>query len=101
MHPRLRPKVCFQLTRKQLVGDALVSVAFVRNGLATVIVFALTPWIESVGLYNMFVSAACLATAILLLTVPMIVWGKRARCWTAGRYAEVVYGQCGVRTESV
>ncbi|KAL1981972.1 hypothetical protein VTN96DRAFT_1938 [Rasamsonia emersonii] len=86
---------------RDLVGDALVSVAFVRNGLATVIVFALTPWIESVGLYNMFVSAACLATAILLLTVPMIVWGKRARCWTAGRYAEVVYGQCGVRTESV
>lgn len=60
--------------------------AFVRNGLATAIVFALTPWIEAVGLHNMFVSAGCLATAVMMLTVPMIVWGKTARCWTAGSY---------------
>ncbi|TKA77610.1 hypothetical protein B0A55_03139 [Friedmanniomyces simplex] len=36
----------------EVIGDVLVSVTFVRNGLAAVIVFALTPWINSMGLYN-------------------------------------------------
>ena len=64
----------------------LVAVAFVRNGVSTGIEFALTPWITATGLYNMYVAAACLSIAMLLLTIPMIVFGKRARMMTANKY---------------
>lgn len=74
------------MTDIQIVGDALVAVTFVRNVFATVIVFALTPWINAIGLYNMFICVACLSVAINLLAVPMMIWGKRARAMTAVSY---------------
>ncbi|KAK4550296.1 hypothetical protein LTR36_003263 [Oleoguttula mirabilis] len=70
----------------EVIGDALVSVTFVRNALATMVVFALTPWINSMGLYNMFICAACLAWAMYSLTIPMLIWGRTWRVQTAARY---------------
>ncbi|KAK5149972.1 hypothetical protein LTS14_010444 [Recurvomyces mirabilis] len=71
----------------EVIGDALVPVTFVRNALATMVVFALTPWINTMGLYNMFVCATCLAFALYALTVPMLIWGKTWRVQTAAAYA--------------
>ncbi|GME65696.1 MFS transporter [Neofusicoccum parvum] len=73
---------CYQ----DIIGDALVGVAFVRNGLATVMVFALTPWVEGLGLQGLFLSVGCLALAINLTTIPIIIWGKTLRQATANRY---------------
>lgn len=85
------------LTSSQIVGDAFVAVVFVRNGVATIIVFALAPWIKATGLDNMFISAACLSIGIGLITIPMIVWGKKARVMTARRYKELAASQPGKR----
>lgn len=57
-----------------------------RNATATVIVFALTPWIAAQGLYNFFVTLTCMAIALILPIIPMIWFGKAARRATAGRY---------------
>ncbi|KAL4899581.1 hypothetical protein BDW74DRAFT_188977 [Aspergillus multicolor] len=84
---------CYQ----EIVGDALVGVAFVRNGLATVFVFALTPWIEASGLINMFIAVACIATAMTLTIIPMILYGKSMRVWTAERYGRMAMLQPGAR----
>ncbi|PYH42370.1 MFS general substrate transporter [Aspergillus saccharolyticus JOP 1030-1] len=84
---------CYQ----DIVGDALVGVAFVRNGLSTVFVFALTPWIEATGLVNMFIAVACIATGTLLSLIPMIMYGKRMRVWTATRYRAMAQLQPGAR----
>ena len=73
-----------------IVGDALVSVAFVRNAFATVVVIVLQSWINAMGLRGMFTTAGCLALATLLPTVPMLVWGKRMRIKTAKRYSAMV-----------
>jgi hypothetical protein len=86
-----------QLKYPQITGDAFVAVVFVRNAFATAIVFALNPWISKLGLYNMFVCAACLGLSIGLLTVPMIIWGKKARNLTAMRYKMLADGQPGKR----
>lgn len=45
----------------------------------------------------MFVSAACLSLGVGLLTIPMIIWGKKARIRTAGRYRVLAAGQPGRR----
>lgn len=70
----------------QITGDALVSVAFVRNGFASGITYAIAPWIAALGFHDTFTSAGCLALAVALLCVPMIVWGKRFRVRYASRY---------------
>ncbi|KAL3455723.1 major facilitator superfamily domain-containing protein [Aspergillus heterothallicus] len=82
---------------REIIGDALIGVAFVRNGLATIFVFALTPWVDATGLTNMFIAVACVATAMMLSMIPMMVYGKRLRAWTAGRYREMARVQPGGR----
>lgn len=73
----------------QILGDALVAVAFVRNALSMSIVFALTPWINALGYRNMFLSAGFFALGFNLLVVPMIIYGKRLRVMCAKRYGEL------------
>ncbi|KAJ5723943.1 major facilitator superfamily domain-containing protein [Penicillium malachiteum] len=70
----------------EIVADALVAVSFVRNLFATALVFSLTPWIESVGLANVFITIAVLMTVVLLGTFGFILYGKRLRHLVAGRY---------------
>ncbi|OCK73178.1 MFS general substrate transporter [Lepidopterella palustris CBS 459.81] len=73
-----------------IVGDALVSVALVRNAFATVVVIVLQPWIDAMGLHGMFTTIGCLALATLLPTVPMIIWGKKIRIKTAKRHKAII-----------
>ncbi|KAI1625939.1 serine/threonine kinase 16 [Exophiala viscosa] len=70
----------------EILGDALIGVTFVRNIIAAGIVFATGPWIDSLGLYNTFVSLGCLSLFFTLLAVPMIIWGKKMRIMCKDRY---------------
>jgi len=78
---------------REMLGDALVAVAFVRNIFATIIVFALAPWIAGLGLHGCFTSVGCLALALNLTTVLMIIWGKTFRIMCADRYAKMAKRQ--------
>lgn len=69
----------------QIIGDALIGVIFVRNVFATIIATTLTPWVTNMGLTNVTIISVVLGLALSLLFVPMIIWGKRARIWTADR----------------
>ncbi|KAH7152662.1 major facilitator superfamily domain-containing protein [Dactylonectria macrodidyma] len=70
-----------------ILGNALTGVVFVRNIIATALVFAVTPWMTNMGVYNMFVLLACIATAVAFTCVPMIVWGRAYRVRLAEKYA--------------
>ena len=48
----------------QIVGDSLVALTFVRNMLSTIFVFAMVPWVQSVGMANVFVSHSVPRNAI-------------------------------------
>lgn len=74
------------LTRGQIVSLAFVAIAFIRNVLSMVGVFGLGPWRESMSVPNMFIVMAIVSLAINLLTLPLVIWGKRARIATAARY---------------
>ncbi|KAK4944136.1 hypothetical protein LTR10_016469 [Elasticomyces elasticus] len=80
---------CYQY----ILGDALTSVVFVRNVISTALVFAITPWIEGMGVYNMFVLLGCLSIAIALTCVPLIIWGRAWRIKLAPRYEHFVAKQ--------
>ncbi|KAJ5100516.1 serine/threonine kinase 16 [Penicillium angulare] len=71
---------------KNIIGDALVAVTVVRNTFSTVFIFALTPWIDAIGVKYVFVTMLLIATTILLFVAVLIRWGKNFRARSAERY---------------
>lgn len=59
---------------------------FVRNIISTALVFAVTPWMEGMGVYNMFVLLGCLGVGVALTCVPLIIWGRKWRANLAPKY---------------
>jgi hypothetical protein len=72
----------------QILGDALVGVVFVRNGISTGMIFAVPPWMVNMGIYDMFVVCGVLAAVIALTCVPFLIWGRAWRVKLASRYAK-------------
>lgn len=48
------------------------------------LVFSLffTHWLEADGAKNVFIATGAIQMACLLFTIPMYIYGKRARMWT-------------------
>ena len=68
---------------RQYAGEALVTLNFSKNifhGLVFSLFF--NHWLESEGSKDVFVAIGGIQTACLLTTVPMYVYGKKARMWT-------------------
>lgn len=68
---------------RQYAGEALVTLNFSKNifhGL--VFSFFVTGWIEADGAKSVFVWVGVIQLFVLLSTVPMFIYGKRARMWT-------------------
>lgn len=70
----------------QIIAEGLIIITVVRNGIATATTFAFNPWLNGLGLQNMFISVGYISLGILLLTIPMVIWGRKARYYTAGFY---------------
>ncbi|KAM6520091.1 hypothetical protein FALCPG4_013643 [Fusarium falciforme] len=69
-----------------ILGPALTAVVFVRNIIATGLVFAVSPWMAGMGVYDMFVLLGCIAAAIALTCVPLMIWGRKFRARLAPKY---------------
>ncbi|KAL6246098.1 hypothetical protein RBB50_007251 [Rhinocladiella similis] len=80
---------CYQY----ILGDALTGVVFVRNVISTGLVFAITPWMNGMGVYNMFVLLGCLSIAVALTSVPFVIWGRTWRVRMAGKYEHFIAKQ--------
>lgn len=88
------------LTLRKVIGDAYIGLTFVRNAFGTLGAMCLSPWIAKMGLYNMFVLSGGLSITVTLLTVPMMIWGRRCRQWTAERYTIMAARQFDSRMNS-
>ncbi|KAG5356275.1 putative MFS-type transporter [Yarrowia sp. B02] len=71
---------------KNIVADAFIGVIVVRNAFGMVMVFAQTPWIERVGLQNVYITVGCLSLIPLAATVPYLMYGKQLRRRSEQRY---------------
>ena len=76
-----------------IVGNALVGVVFTRNAISVVVLFALTPWINGMGLRDLHILIAVLSFVILLIPLPLLIWGKKARIASAARYKRMALRQ--------
>lgn len=64
----------------------MVSITVTRNIVATIFVFAISPWVDGIGLKNVYVMLGVLMTVILLSVFIFIYYGKNLRVRTAGIY---------------
>lgn len=71
---------------RQYAGEALVTLNFSKNILHG-LVFSLffNRWLDAEGSKDVFVAIGGIQLACLLTTIPMYIYGKRARMWTVRR----------------
>ncbi|TWU77892.1 hypothetical protein ED733_004696 [Metarhizium rileyi] len=80
-----------------IIGHAMVGIVFSRNVLSVVVLFALTPWINGMGLRNMSVLVAVVSFIILLVPAALLIWGKKSRIALADRYRSMARRQATSR----
>ncbi|EFY91864.1 hypothetical protein MAC_02149 [Metarhizium acridum CQMa 102] len=69
-----------------IVGSSMIGIIFTRNVLSVIVLFSLTPWIETMGLQNVHILVAGILGLILLIPVLLLKWGKKARVRSAKAY---------------
>ncbi|KAI1109648.1 major facilitator superfamily domain-containing protein [Nemania sp. NC0429] len=68
---------------RQYAGEALVTLNFSKNILhGLVFSFFVTGWLKTDGSKTVFVWIGVIQLIVLLSTIPMYIYGKRARMWT-------------------
>ncbi|KAF2421096.1 MFS general substrate transporter [Tothia fuscella] len=69
---------------KEYAGEALVTLNFSKNIFHGLLFSMFFPeWLEAEGSKKVFVAVGIIQLACLMLTIPMFIYGKRARMWTA------------------
>jgi len=74
----------------QLVAEAFVGIAFIRNAISIAIPLTSIIWLNNMGLTYMFMTAALINLVIGLLFIPMIFFGKKIRVGLADRYHQII-----------
>ncbi|KAJ5526720.1 hypothetical protein N7513_010879 [Penicillium frequentans] len=80
---------CYQ----DIIGNALVGVIFMRNIISVVVLFVLTPWVNGMGMQNLHILCAFVGFGIYLIPIPLLIWGKKARVYTAASYKKMAEKQ--------
>ncbi|KAG7122360.1 putative MFS-type transporter like protein [Verticillium longisporum] len=75
---------------RELTAESFVGIAFIRNAGAIGVPSAFVPWMTSMGLSNMFITAGCVAFAVGSLFLPLLIWGKKIRIALAPRFRRLV-----------
>ncbi|TLD32557.1 major facilitator superfamily domain-containing protein [Venturia nashicola] len=69
---------------REFAGEALVTLNFSKNILHGLVWSLFFPeWLEHKGSKKVFVAIGMIQLACLLFTIPMFIYGKRARMWVA------------------
>ncbi|CDK26580.1 unnamed protein product [Kuraishia capsulata CBS 1993] len=71
---------------KEVSGDGLVTMILIRNSLGFGFSYAVTPWLDAVGVQNLFIAIGCLGVFFWGLSFAVIVFGKKMRKGTAKSY---------------
>jgi MFS family permease len=74
----------------EMVLEGMVGVSVINNSIACILTFTAGLWLDSQGVQDTFIVIAALDFIFVMTTVPMMIWGKRCRCWTKERYLEFV-----------
>ncbi len=74
----------------EMVLEGMVGVAVINNSLACIFTFVCSYWLESAGTQNSYIAIGVLDFFFIMLTIPMIMYGKKCRLWTKDYYNNFV-----------
>ncbi|GMM27784.1 hypothetical protein DAMA08_005000 [Martiniozyma asiatica (nom. inval.)] len=77
-------------TYRDLVLETLVGVAFINNMFGCIFTFACSPWLETSGIENTYITLAVISLIFMYSAGLFIVWGKKWRLMTRKTYVELV-----------
>lgn len=66
----------------------MVGVAVVNNTIGMIFTFATSYWFEAQSVTAVMCEIGALSFVFIMVSLPMMIWGKAARRWTLGRYNE-------------
>ncbi|KAJ5663214.1 cycloheximide resistance protein [Penicillium longicatenatum] len=66
---------------REKAGEAFAAMNFVKNMFAFGLSFYINDWISNQGVRNCFFTIGGITMGITLFTIPMYIFGKRARSW--------------------
>jgi hypothetical protein len=66
---------------REKAGEAFAAMNFVKNMFAFGLTNYLNNWLAEQGTRNVFFVIGGITGAVSLTTIPMYIWGKRARSW--------------------
>ncbi|GAB1194358.1 hypothetical protein APSETT444_003603 [Aspergillus pseudonomiae] len=75
---------------RAVAPEALVLINIFRNLIGMTFVFAVQPWLIHSGYGNAYIQMMAMGLIAHLTVIPMMIWGKRLRAMTAGRYVRMV-----------
>lgn len=74
----------------EMVLEGMVGVSVVNNTIGCIFTFTASIWLENSGVQDCFIAIGVLDFFFILLTIPMMIWGKDCRRWTLTRYRNFV-----------
>ncbi|WPH03556.1 Hypothetical protein R9X50_00643700 [Acrodontium crateriforme] len=73
----------------EIIGDTMVQFAFVRNAFATIVVVAMDPWTDAMGLDGIYIICASVSFVLCATIIPVYFYGKRMRIKSGPRYEKM------------
>ncbi|KAJ5291705.1 hypothetical protein N7478_000956 [Penicillium angulare] len=80
---------------RPIAGEVVVSQLSFKAAFGFLLSFYTNPWIDSSGYINAFGSLAGICAAVLIMWIPLYLWGRQIRVWSLGLWI-----MKGVRWES-
>jgi len=80
---------------KSIAGETTVSIMVIRNTIGFGISYAITPWWQTQGLQNCFITAGMISLACTLTFLLTICYGKRLRRWSIPAYQKYAQAMGG------
>ena len=74
----------------EMVLEGMVGVSVINNSIGCIFTFTASIWLNNSGTQNTFIAIGVLDFVFVMLTVPMMIYGKRCRAWTKTRYLDFV-----------
>lgn len=69
-----------------MVLEGMVGVSVINNTIGMIFSFVCDPWMDNMSIQNVFISTGVLEFFFIMLTVPMMIWGKACRKMTKQWY---------------
>jgi hypothetical protein len=80
----------------ELVLESMACVAMMNNTISCIFTFTCSLWLDASGTENTYIALAVINFVVMMLAIPMIIWGKRTRIWTRKWYLEFLETRDGI-----